>query len=245
MTPRSDRARRGRGCALTRRLVRVRARVHFNSYSNVNPNPNPNSSHNPNQVRSHAVRGYSCFASDVDLQTNLEAFARRAAAPAAGSAAAGTPLALFASVEDAALLRGPSLRGFNLSSLASLGAVVSAARREHGLTLPDGIAAGPNSSPGQCPSSAPASPRRAPGGSGQLSTPSARGRATGRSANASGARSSHSAASPSHRLRRLWLRRNRHGTPRPAHLRTRAVAAAQRVLDVLTAHHGPRGHAAP
>ena len=72
---------------------------------------------------------------------------RRAAAPAAGSAAASTPLALFASVEDPAILRGPALRDFNLSSLASLGAVVSAARREHGLTLPDGIAAGPNSPP--------------------------------------------------------------------------------------------------
>ena len=98
-------------------------------------------------MRSHAARGYSCFASDVDLKTNLKAFMRRAAAPAAGSAAASTPLALFASVEDPAILRGPALRDFNLSSLASLGAVVSAARREHGLTLPDGIAAGPNTTP--------------------------------------------------------------------------------------------------
>ena len=131
-------------------------------------------------MRSHAARGYSCFASDVDLQTNLEAFMRRAAAPAAGSAAAGTSLALFASVEDAAILRGPALRDFNLSSLASLGAVVSAARREHGLTLPDGSAVGPNSPPRQ--SSAPAPPRGAPGGSGRLGTPRARGRGTGRSA---------------------------------------------------------------
>ena len=79
---------------------------------------------------------------------------RRAAAPAAGSAAAATPVALFASVEDPALLRGPALRDFNLSSLASLGAAASAARREHGLTLPDGIAASPSRAPCHRPGSA-------------------------------------------------------------------------------------------
>ena len=105
-------------------------------------------------MRSHAARGYSCFASDADLRANLEAFVRRAAAPAAGSAAAATPVALFASVEDAALLRGPALRDFNLSSLASLGAAASAARREHGLTLPDGVAASPSRAPRHRPGSA-------------------------------------------------------------------------------------------
>ena len=105
-------------------------------------------------MRSHAARGYSCFASDADLRANLEAFVRRAAAPAAGSAAAATPVALFASVEDPALLRGPALRDFNLSSLASLGAAASAARREHGLTLPDGIAASPSRAPCHRPGSA-------------------------------------------------------------------------------------------
>ena len=48
---------------------------------------------------------------------------------------------------------------------------------------------------------------------------------------------------PSRRLRRLWLARYRHGATRPAHLRTRSVAATQRFLDVLAAHHGSRGHA--
>ena len=47
-------------------------------------------------------------------------------------------------LEDATLLRGPGLHDFNLSSLASLGAEVRAARREHGLVLPDGIAARPD-----------------------------------------------------------------------------------------------------
>ena len=119
-------------------------------------------------MRSHAARGYSCFASDADLRANLEAFVRRAAAPAAGSAAAATPVALFASVEDPALLRGPALRDFNLSSLASLGAAASAARREHGLTLPDGIAASPSRAPCHRPGSAPAPPRRAPCGPGHV-----------------------------------------------------------------------------
>ena len=152
-------------------------------------------------MRSHAARGYSCFASDADLRANLEAFVRRAAAPAAGSAAAGTPVALFASVEDAALLRGPALRDFNLSSLASLGAAASAARREHGLALPDGIAASPSRAPCHRPSSAPAPPRRAPRGSGHVApgTPRAKARGTAPPATAWGARSSRAAASPSHR----------------------------------------------
>ena len=44
--------------------------------------------------------------------------------------------------------------------------------------------------PWQCPSSAPAPPQGAPGGSGRLETPRARGRATGRPATALGARAS-------------------------------------------------------
>ena len=54
--------------------------------------------------------------------------------------------------------------------------------------------------PWQCPSSAPAHPQGAPGGSGQLGTPRARGRPTGRPATASGARASRLHSRPFQRV---------------------------------------------
>ena len=68
------------------------------------------------------------------------------------------------------------------------------ATRPEGLHVPErlelGPTAGSNCPPWQRPSSAPAPPQGAPGGSGQLGTPRGRGRPTGRPATASAARAS-------------------------------------------------------
>ena len=68
------------------------------------------------------------------------------------------------------------------------------ATRPEGLHVPERLELGPTAGskapPWQGPSSAPAPPQGAPGGSGQLGTPRGRGRPTGRPATASGARAS-------------------------------------------------------
>ena len=80
---------------------------------------------------SHARRGYSCLQNEDTLVSNLRGLRQKAVG--------GLDVPIYASIEDAAFLKRPSLRPFNMTSLSELADIVRATSREQRLQIPDSI----------------------------------------------------------------------------------------------------------